>query len=193
MDRGDAKVAGQPVSIARLRERGIAVNFATKAVLFWLFILICLVLLWSVVNRSAATDKETEISFSDLINDVRQGLVQDVTIQGNELRGHLKASPKDEFHTTLPANQHGLEEALLAARVNVSIKRPENQVLAPLLLNAGPIAILLLALLPPFWVIFRKAGFSPWLSLLMLIPEVNLVALYLVAFSKWKTAPTPRP
>jgi hypothetical protein len=29
----------------------------------------------------------------------------------------------------------------------------------------------------PYWVIFRKAGFSPWLSLLILIPLVNLVVL----------------
>jgi hypothetical protein len=38
----------------------------------------------------------------------------------------------------------------------------------------------------PYWVIFRKAGFSPWLSLLILIPLVNLVVLYIVAFSRWK-------
>ena len=30
--------------------------------------------------------------------------VLDATIQGDELNGHLKLSPKDEFHTTLPTN-----------------------------------------------------------------------------------------
>jgi ATP-dependent Zn protease len=167
------------------------VNFVTRTVLFWLFILVCLVMLWSVVNRSATTGRDTEVSFSNLINMVRQGLVLDATIEGNELRGHLKASPKEQFHTTLPANQHGLEEALLAAGINFTIKAPQNQFLKSLLMNVGPLAILLLVALPPFWAIFRKAGFSPWLSLLMLIPAVNLVALYIMAFSKWKGVSPP--
>ena len=38
----------------------------------------------------------------------------------------------------------------------------------------------------PYWKIFSKAGFSGWLALLMLIPAVNLVVLYVVAFSEWK-------
>lgn len=38
----------------------------------------------------------------------------------------------------------------------------------------------------PYWQIFRKAGFSPVLSLLILVPLVNLVLLYYVAFSHWK-------
>jgi hypothetical protein len=48
----------------------------------------------------------------------------------------------------------------------------------------------LLVLLPvslaPYWVIFKKAGFSPWLTLLMWIPVISLVVLYFVAFSQWR-------
>lgn len=43
----------------------------------------------------------------------------------------------------------------------------------------------------PYWKIFSKAGFSPWLALCMLIPVVNLVVLYVVAFSRWKVVPYP--
>jgi len=50
-----------------------------------------------------------------------------------------------------------------------------------------------LIVLPPFWVIFKKAGFEPILSILMLVPLVNIVILYVVAFSQWKAAPTHRP
>jgi uncharacterized membrane protein YhaH (DUF805 family) len=39
----------------------------------------------------------------------------------------------------------------------------------------------------PYWKIFSKAGFSGWLSLLMVVPFVNLVLLYVVAFSEWKS------
>jgi len=37
----------------------------------------------------------------------------------------------------------------------------------------------------PFWTIFAKAGFSGALSLLMLIPLVNLVMLLYLAFAQW--------
>lgn len=41
----------------------------------------------------------------------------------------------------------------------------------------------------PYWFIWKKAGFSPWFSLLMFIPIVNLVMLYVLAFSEWRVAP----
>ena len=58
-----------------------------------------------------------------------------------------------------------------------------------------PILILvaLAAVLPPYWMIFKKAGFAPALSLLMIIPGVSLVVLFVVAFSDWKVMPVPPP
>jgi hypothetical protein len=41
----------------------------------------------------------------------------------------------------------------------------------------------------PYWVIFRKAGFTPWLSLLMFVPLGNIIMLYVLAFSQWKVVP----
>jgi ABC-type transport system involved in cytochrome c biogenesis permease subunit len=41
----------------------------------------------------------------------------------------------------------------------------------------------------PLWFIWKKAGFSPWLSLLSILPLVNLIMLYVLAFSEWKVAP----
>lgn len=46
-------------------------------------------------------------------------------------------------------------------------------------------AIYFLILVVPFWQIFKKAGFSAWLSLLMLIPLVNLCMLYFLGFAQW--------
>jgi hypothetical protein len=42
----------------------------------------------------------------------------------------------------------------------------------------------------PFFLIFKKAGYSPWLSLLMVLPIVNFVMLYFLAFSRWPTQRT---
>ncbi len=45
----------------------------------------------------------------------------------------------------------------------------------------------------PCWFICKKAGFSPWLSMLSLIPVGNLVLLYVLAFADWKVTPLPPP
>ena len=49
------------------------------------------------------------------------------------------------------------------------------------------LSILLVAV--PFWKIFSKAGFPGPVSLLMLIPLVNIIMLYVLAYSPWKTLP----
>jgi hypothetical protein len=41
----------------------------------------------------------------------------------------------------------------------------------------------------PYWFIFKKAGFSPFLGLLMFVPLINLVMLYFLAFSRWNVVP----
>lgn len=54
-----------------------------------------------------------------------------------------------------------------------------------------PIFILvgIVIMLIPYWMIFKKAGFSPWLSILMFVPLVNFIMLYVLAFSEWKVVP----
>lgn len=44
----------------------------------------------------------------------------------------------------------------------------------------------------PFWMIFKKAGFSPWLALLTWIPLVGIIVFYVVAFSQWNVVPVTR-
>jgi hypothetical protein len=49
----------------------------------------------------------------------------------------------------------------------------------------------------PYWIIFKKAGCAPALSLLMVIPGVKLIVLYVIALSDWKPdvhiVPNPGP
>lgn len=51
----------------------------------------------------------------------------------------------------------------------------------------GPLMMLVMAavVIVPFWFIFSKVGYSKWLSLLMVVPIVNVILLYFLAFSKW--------
>jgi len=37
----------------------------------------------------------------------------------------------------------------------------------------------------PFWFILSKAGYSKWLSFLMVVPILNVILLYFLAFSNW--------
>jgi NADH:ubiquinone oxidoreductase subunit 3 (subunit A) len=66
------------------------------------------------------------------------------------------------------------------------------------LIQPWHLIVILFILLPitaivivPYWIIFKKAGFQPALSILMFVPLVNIVILYVVAFSRWKLAPRP--
>ena len=57
-----------------------------------------------------------------------------------------------------------------------------------------PIIILvaIVIVMVPCWFILKKAGFSPWLSLLCIVPSLGtLVLLYVLAFSEWRVVPAP--
>ncbi|MGA3134189.1 MAG: hypothetical protein ABSD59_25815 [Terracidiphilus sp.] len=41
----------------------------------------------------------------------------------------------------------------------------------------------------PTWFIAKKAGMSPWLSLLCVFPLTGLILLYILAFAEWKVVP----
>ena len=117
-------------------------NSTVKSIIFWIFILVCLMLLFTVWQKNATMGKDTEIKYSELYNKVQQGQVMDAEIQGTDLRGHLKASPKDQFHTSVGTNYEDLQKAMLAANVNFAIKDPQTNMLWPLLLNVGPFVLL---------------------------------------------------
>ena len=53
--------------------------------------------------------------------------------------------------------------------------------------------IIMAAIIIPFWFILKKAGFSPWLSLINLVPTFGtFILLYIVAFAEWKVIPAPQ-
>jgi len=54
------------------------------------------------------------------------------------------------------------------------------------------VLIILAIVIIPFWQICKKAGFSPWLSLLNIIPLGNLILIYVLAFAQWKVMPIPQ-
>lgn len=51
-----------------------------------------------------------------------------------------------------------------------------------LMLLFGVVAILFVL---PFWIICRRAGLSPWLSLLMIVPPGAVILAFILAFVDW--------
>lgn len=83
---------------------------------------------------------------------------------------------------------------LLAMLLQTSSDSPFAQqalmMLGPIMLIA--FVIVLAIVLIPFWFICKKAGFSPWLTLLILAPFGGLVLIYVLAFAEWKVVPAPQ-
>jgi len=120
------------------------VNSTVKTIMFWVFILICLLMLWTVVSKGTGGlggGKDQEISYSDLSAKIAAGQVQEATIQGSDLRGKLKGS-NTQIHTNVGSNYEDLKRAMLAANVNFSIKEPQNNLLLPILFNVGPFVLI---------------------------------------------------
>jgi hypothetical protein len=72
--------------------------------------------------------------------------------------------------------------------------RPDPEQAARMMAVVMPIIgivvlVSLVIFIVPFWFICKKAGFSPWLSLLNLVPLGSLILLYILAFAEWRTVP----
>jgi len=67
--------------------------------------------------------------------------------------------------------------------------------MAAVVLTIIPLLIIigLAIVLVPFWFICKKAGFSPWLTLLNILPFGGIILWYVLAFAEWKVVPAPQP
>ncbi len=84
----------------------------------------------------------------------------------------------------------------LALYVMQSQPDPEQiRKIAMAIMAIMPVVILvaLAAVIVPFWFICKKAGFSPWLSLLNIVPFGGLILMYVLAFGEWKVVPVQQP
>jgi cell division protease FtsH len=118
------------------------VNSTVKSILFWVFILACLVLLWQIVQKSTSNGKDQEISFSTFMDDARQGQVQDVTITNSTVTGHFRNSKDNGFHTTVPSNYPDMFKTLQDNKVSITVKDTQGNAWWPILLQLSPILII---------------------------------------------------
>ncbi|HUN88621.1 MAG TPA: ATP-dependent zinc metalloprotease FtsH [Terriglobales bacterium] len=115
-------------------------NSTVKTVVFWLVIVLCAVLLWQVVKSGTNSPKEAPISFSQLMSDVDQGKVKEVTITGTEVHG--KNTDNSAFSTTVPANYPDMYKSMRDHNVQVSIHDNQGGSWPSWLLQLSPLILI---------------------------------------------------
>ena len=115
-------------------------NSTVKTILFWAVIAVAGVLLWQAVKTGTGSQKDKEINFSQFMSEVDQGMVKEVTINGQEGRGKYQ-SDNSNFHTTVPVNFPDMTKTLLAKGINVTY-RDVNGGSWTWLINFAPLVLL---------------------------------------------------
>ncbi len=116
-------------------------NSTVKTIIFWVFIFACLVLLWQVFQKSGGMGKDTEIPYSQFLQDAQSGAISDVTLVENEIHGHMKAD-KSQFHTVAPANDPELYTALREGKVSMTVKPNSGNGWLNILIQFSPVIII---------------------------------------------------
>jgi len=87
---------------------------------------------------------------------------------------------------------HDLALLLLQSQHDQEMIQKMLMMIIPIIMVGYLVAVALLMI--PCWFILKKAGFSPWLALLCIVPSLGtLVLLYVLAFAQWKVVPAPQP
>jgi hypothetical protein len=77
---------------------------------------------------------------------------------------------------------------LLQSQPDLALVHRIMMMILPIMLALYLVVVIIIMI--PCWFILKKAGFTPWLALLCIIPSLGtLVLLYVLAFAEWKVAP----
>ena len=117
-------------------------NSTVKTIIFWVFIFACLVVLWQVFQKSTGHGTDTEIAFSEFLQDAQHGQVSDLTITGNEARGKLLGDKSGAFHTTIPTNYSHLYDILDQNHIKVSIRDNQGSAWWSILIQFSPVIVI---------------------------------------------------
>ena len=111
-------------------------NSTVKTVIFWVFIFLCLILLWQVFQKSSGSGHDQDITFSQFMQDAKSGQVLDATVDGGDVHGKLKAGTP--YHAKVPVNYPQLYDVLNDNHVAVTVRDAQGSSWLPILLNLSP-------------------------------------------------------
>jgi cell division protease FtsH len=124
------------------------VNFSRNAAL-WIFVVLLVLLLFNLFQGTATRGPATQLAFSDFIAEVHDNQVREVTIQGEQITGHLNDGR--QFQTYAP-NDPNLVGVLLDNGVRITAA-PEDDVnpLLSILVSWFPMLLLI-----GVWIFFMR-------------------------------------
>jgi cell division protease FtsH len=97
------------------------VNLFGRNLAVWIFILILLIALFSFFNGNPGMQANQEIRYSEFLEAVDAGEINDVVIQGPRIEGHYKDGGR-EFFTLAPNNDNSLVETLRGGGVSFKVE-----------------------------------------------------------------------
>ena len=123
--------------------------------MFWLFIIMLAVLLWTLVSKSGQSAREEEPSYSEFMAQVDRGNVKEVTLYlsptSYEIEGEWR-EPSKKFRTTIfKETAPDLTKTLRDKQVLINVKEVNRADWVSFLLNAAP-----LFLLVAFWIFMMR-------------------------------------
>ena len=124
-------------------------NSNVKTAVFWVFIIMVVVLFWTVVHNTKSRP-DAQLSYTSLMNDVNAGKIKSVTITGNDLHGNYK-DDNQELHAIIPNNHQNLDDAMLAHGVDIHYNKEAGGGWVSILINAVPFVLLL-----AFWIFMMR-------------------------------------
>jgi cell division protease FtsH len=122
------------------------VNATFKTVMLWMSLLVVVFLAW---HFAQFQKKESPVKFSEFMTQVEAGQVADVTITGNEIKGHTVS--REAFRTVAPLGYDKLTDRLLAKNVVVTYQPDTTPTWANMLISWAPFLLLI-----GFWVFFMR-------------------------------------
>jgi len=122
------------------------VNATFKTVMLWMSLLVVVFLAW---HFAQFQKKETPMKFSEFMVQVEAGQVLDVTITGNEIKGHTASH--EAFRTFAPAGYDKLTDTLLQKQVTVNYQPDQTPTWANMLISWAPFLLLI-----GFWIFFMR-------------------------------------
>ena len=97
-------------------------NSTIKTVVLWVVLLLVGVVLWKMIQGGNSGIKDTEISYTDFMDKVAKGNVQEVQIENNLARGKFRNDKSTTFHVYVPATNPEMLKALQSNGVSVTFK-----------------------------------------------------------------------
>ncbi|MCJ7563915.1 MAG: ATP-dependent zinc metalloprotease FtsH [Candidatus Aminicenantes bacterium] len=122
-------------------------NKPAKNVVFWVAAGAIIILLWSLLQTPSMV--KPDVAFSQFLTDVEEKKVEEVTINGTQVRGIFRDGTA--FKTVLPPQFNDLVKVLRENKVKIEVKDTNKSPWFSYLFTGFPIILLIL-----FWVFFMR-------------------------------------